>query len=85
MRRVKIDPKTKNQQVTIKVTEDKPESLELIATQIKEISEVFKKIESSPLKQKTIILLLHHATGLPQGTVKVILDTAPQLAKMYLK
>jgi len=76
---------SKAQQITIKTNEQNPEPLELIAKSIIELAEAFKKIESSPLKRHTIILLLKDQTGLPQRDIIKILDAAPKLAEYYVK
>lgn len=76
---------SKAQQITIKTNEQNPEPLELIAKSIIELSEAFKKIDSSPLKRHTIILLLKDQTGLPQRDIIKILDAAPKLAEYYVK
>lgn len=79
------DTKTKNQTITVKVSENEPEELQLIAKSIIELSEAFKKIEKSTLKRKTIVLLLQDLTKLPQRDINLVLDVAPKLAQFYLK
>jgi hypothetical protein len=75
----------KTQTITVKVNEQNPEPLELIAKSIIEISDAFKKIETGPLKRKTIVLLLRDVTGLPQRDINAILDAAPKLKDYYVK
>lgn len=55
--------KAKTQQITVKVKEENPEPLELLAQSIIDLSEAFRKIEAGPLKRRTIVLLLQDATS----------------------
>lgn len=78
-------PATKNQNITLKVNENEPESLELIADSIIRLSKAFESINNSSLKRKTIVLLLQDATKLSQRDINLILDSAPRLAEWYTK
>lgn len=75
----------KNQTITVKVDEENPEPLELLAKSIIEISDSFTKILAGPLQRRTIILLIKDYTGLAQWQIEKILDAAPKLKTYYLK
>lgn len=77
--------KASTQTITVKVKEENPEPLELIAQSIIDLAEAFKKIETSPLKRHTIVLLLKDRTGLSQRDINAVLDAAPKLADYYTK
>lgn len=77
--------KAKEQLVTVKQDEQKPEPVELIAASIIEISRAIQKINSSPLKPRAILLLIKDMTNLPLTTIGKVLDAAQSLEKTYLK
>jgi hypothetical protein len=77
--------KAKTQQITVKVTEENPEPLELLAKSVIELSDAFIKIESSPLKRHTVVLLLQDYTRLPKKSIEAVLDAAPKLKSYYIK
>lgn len=77
--------KTSKQTITVKTNEENPEPLELIAKSIIDLSDAFKKIETGPLKQKTIVLLLQDVTGLPRTAISKILEAAPRLKDYYVR
>ncbi len=78
-------PILKDQIITVKVNEQNPEPLELIAKSIIELSDAFQKINSSSLKRRTIVLLLQDETKLPQKDINAILDAATKLKDTFLK
>lgn len=59
--------------------------LEIVAQDIKALSEFGRSIQSSKLKQKAILVLLSHTTQLSQRDIKTVLDAIPLLEKEYLK
>lgn len=71
----------------VNVVQKNPEVpvLEIVAQDIKALSNFGKNIQASKLKQKAVILLLHHMTSLPQRDIKAVLDAIPLLEKEYLK
>ncbi len=78
----------KKQAVKVKLDEENPESIELIAKSIIQVSEAFEKINSSPLKRRAIVLLLQDAIGvgrIGKSEIELILDHAPKLKNYYLK
>ena len=58
---------------------------ERIATSIRQIGDVAKKLSASGLNRDCQILLLHDATKVPKRDIKLILDALPNLPKWYLK
>lgn len=77
--------KSKDQKITIKVSEENPEPLELIAKSIVDIAEAIEKINNSKLSRRTVVLILQDATGITQREINMILDLAPKLRSTYLK
>lgn len=71
--------------VSIKQNPEAEIPLEIMAEHIEKLSRFGQQIKSSRLKQKTIAILLSHATGLSQAKINDVLDALPQLEKLYLK
>ncbi len=74
--------------VSIKTDEENPQPVELIAESILEIAEAFKKINSSRLNKKAIVLLLQDAIGVSKinkREIELVLEYAPKLAEIFLK
>lgn len=57
---------------------------ERIATAIRAISDVGKKLSASGLSRNCVVLILHDATNVPKRDIKLILDALPNLPKWYL-
>lgn len=77
--------KTQDQVITVKVNEQNPEPLNVIAESIIEVSEAFKRVQSSNLTERAIVLLLQDMTGLSQRDIKSVLEAAPKLSHYYTK
>jgi len=73
------------QTVTIKTDEENPEPIELIAQAIIDLSDAFKKIESSRLTKRAIILLIKDRCYVNMKDIEIILDIAPKLKDYYIK
>jgi hypothetical protein len=74
--------------ITVKVNEENPEPLELLAKAIIDVSEGFEKINSCRLTRRAIVLLLQAAIGGGRVTfqqINDILDYGPKLKSLYLK
>lgn len=74
--------------IKIKKTEEAPESVELLAQSIVQVSEGFQKILSSSLTQRALIVLLHDGIGashISKGQIKLVLDNMPRLKAWYIK
>jgi hypothetical protein len=78
-------PPAKTQTITVKVNEENPEPLEVIAQSIVDISDAFKKINESRLSRKAVVLLLQDLTRLSQRDINLVLDAAPKLKQFYVK
>lgn len=72
-------------EIVIKKDEKNPEPMELIAASIIEISNAFKKMNSSQLKPRTIYLLIKDMTGISMGDIEKVLTAAQLLEKEFLK
>lgn len=78
--------KTTNQTITVKVNEENPEPLEVIAQSIIEVAEAFKKIQNSRLSKRVIVLLIKDMTrNIGINEIEAILDAVPKLESYYLK
>ncbi len=77
--------KLKDQTVTIKVNQENPEPLELIAKSIIDISKAMEKMNNSSANEKLLILLIYDQTGIARSTIQRILRVIPDLKKIYLK
>lgn len=58
---------------------------EIMAEAIVEIAEAVKRLRSSRLNDKAILILLSKSSNQPQHVVKSVLDAAESMAKTYLK
>lgn len=86
MKSKQIQPKvSKTQQITVRVNEENPEPLELLAKSVIELSDAFIKIQNGPLQKRTIILLFKDYTGIAGRDIEKILDAAPKLKTYYVK
>jgi hypothetical protein len=75
------------QTITIKTSEENPESVELIADSIIKISDAFEKMKSSKLTERAVHLLIKDAIGGSVGipAIKQVLDASANLKKYYIK
>lgn len=58
--------------------------LRLIADHIEAVSKASEQFRASRLKEKTILILLKHMTGLAERDIKAVLNAIPLLGKEYL-
>jgi hypothetical protein len=65
------------------ITQD--EMFEPIVTAIQEVSDVFKKLQASKVKERVILLLIRDSTNLPLTDIQQVLNAASQLKSKYLK
>lgn len=61
------------------------EVVEQIATNIAQLSRQVRAILDGRLKQKSIVLLLAHTTGLPQYQIEKVLEAIKDMEKDHLK
>lgn len=74
--------------IKIKKNEDNPESVELLAQSIIQVSEGFKKVIDSPLSQRALIVLLQDAIGaqnISRSQIKLVIEALPRLKAWYIK
>jgi len=74
--------------ITVKVNEQNPEPLDILAKAIIDVSDGFDKINKSKLTRKAIVLLLQAAIGvshISQKNINDVLDYAPKLKSIYTK
>ena len=71
--------------ITIKQDAQKPEPMEVMAGAIVSISEAVKKLKSSPLKPRTLYILIKDTSGVPLSTIEKVFNAAESLEKTYLK
>ena len=80
---------TKNvykKQITVTSTEKNPVPLEILADEIKAVSNGIKKLYSGPLKRRAIVLLLKDCTpGVTMTQIENIMDSMDALAQRFLK
>lgn len=74
--------------IRIKKDEFNPESTELLARSIIQVSEGFQKMFESGLNQKALICLLRNIIGMNNITndqIKLVLEALPRLKAWYIK
>lgn len=59
--------------------------LHILAIEFKKLCKAGEELAASRLKQKTVLILLSHMTGLPQRDIKTVLEALPQIEKEFLK
>lgn len=78
----------KKQNIKIKKDEQNPESVELLAKSIIQVSDGFEKFLNSELNEKALILLLHGIIGtanISKSQIKLVLDSLPRLKAWYIR
>lgn len=75
--------------IKVKKSEDNPESAEVLASAIVEISKGFEKLLSTKLNQTAIIQLLMGMPGMSsnisKGQIKLVLNNLKRLRGWYIK
>jgi len=74
--------------IKIKKNEEHPEPIELLAKSIIQVAAGFEKLNKTPLKQRTIIVLLQDGIGvsnISKGQIKLVLEALPRLKAWYIK
>jgi len=75
-------------QIKIVKDEQNPESTELLAKSIIQVSDGFQKVLSSPLKQRAIEVLLQDVIGqgkISKKQIRLVLENLPRLKGWYIK
>lgn len=75
----------KNKSVTIVKDKENPIGVEVLEQAIVNLSDGMKAIQNSRLTTKALVVLLHHATKVPQYQVESVLDALESIEKIYLK
>jgi hypothetical protein len=78
----------KSKTITVKVNEENPEPLDILAKSIIDVAEAFRRIDSCRLTRKAIVLLIQDAIGSTRITRQAIIDVldyGPRLDKIYTK
>ena len=87
MSETKSKPAT-TKQVTVKVNEQNPEPLDILAKSIIQVSDGFEKINSGKMKRDAIVILLQAAIGptnITKRNINDVLDYVPKLKNLYTK
>ncbi len=70
----------------VKVIErSKDDTVEVMASAIREISQGAKALRAGALKEKALVILLSYSTGHTQHAIKVVLEGLASLEQDYLK
>lgn len=87
--------KTQNQKVNVKLNEQNPEPIELIAETIIKISDGIQKLNKSPLTKRAMLILIQANCGMvgngmkrkkpTVSQVEEVLDSLSTLRQTYLK
>lgn len=71
--------------IKVKLNEETPEPVELIASSIITIAEAFEKIQNSPLNRRGLVVLIKDETGLSNRDINAVLDSLTELKTLYIK
>jgi hypothetical protein len=71
--------------VTVKQDDEKPVEVEVLAQAIVDIGNAAKRLASSRLNRRAVVVLLNDMTGIAKGTIEVVLNSLEQLEMRYLK
>lgn len=61
------------------------EMFEPIVTAIQEVSDAFKKLQASKVKERVILLLIRDQTNLGLSEIQAVINAAANLKAKYLK
>ena len=67
----------------VSVVNDTDDPLEVIVSSLHKVATGIDKINKSGLRRRTVVLLLHDATGVGKRDIEHILDAAPLLVDRY--
>lgn len=74
--------------IKIKKDEQNPESTELLAKSIIQVSDAAQKLANSGLRQRAIVILLHDGIGVSKinkKQIELVLENLPRLKAWYCK
>jgi len=67
------------------VKQDSDEAVEVLASGIQQIAESVERLRSGRLKEKALLVLISHASGQSQATVRAVLDGMQSIRQQFLK
>jgi hypothetical protein len=70
-------------EVFVKKSETEPETTEILASAITNVSESLTRLRKSGLNERAILALVKDDTGLSKACVKRVLDSLGSLRRMY--
>lgn len=71
--------------VSVKKSEDKPESKEVLASAIVKIGDAMDSLLKSGINRRAIVVLIQHETKLPMRSINDVIDAMKQLKCWYCK
>ncbi len=77
----------KKKEVEVKVIQDPdaPIPVSLLATHIRDVSESFRKAIGTGLTERGLVLLIHDASGVGKPQIRAILNSLPDLKRLYTR
>ena len=75
----------KTKTITVKVDEQNPIDVTILAEHIIAVSDAFQKISDSKLTQSAIVLLIHDLSKVNKGDIELVLHNAKLLKKYFTK
>ncbi len=81
--------KSVDQKITVKVNEENPEPLEVIAESVIQVADAFQRIKNAKLSQRAILLLIRdiippkYKVGIVE--IQQVLEAAAKLKQHYIK
>ncbi len=74
-----------DKKVVVKLNDEKPEPVEIIAKSIIEIAVAMEKIQKSMLTRRAIVCLIKDQSGLPARDINLVLNCLDDLKKDFIK
>ena len=71
--------------IKVKKSEENPESTEILAKAIVDISKAFNKLYDGGLNEDAIIILIQDSTKLPKRDIRLVLDSLRRLESWYCR
>lgn len=69
----------------VKLDEENPEPMEIVAKAIIDISSAIKKMDAGRLKRRAVVLLIQDQTKLPINHIERVLNAIGDLEKDYVR
>lgn len=71
--------------IKVKLNEESPEPVEILAASIPELAQAMKKLNSTRLKRDALVILLHAQSKVGKGEINIILNCLEDLENLFLK